>query len=348
MKKYLFATSLLVTSMFVGCVVVPTGADNTNNEPTIDVTTPDVVKPDNTIVDVIEPDEPDITVVEPDEPDDDNLGIVDVAEGHITFDKYDSGLGEILGDDNTYGDNAEYYMATIPYADEEKEVKVIVVELNEAIYLTDGLCGDLWVVTENNNYMIGTEDYYEYFNDVDVWETDANEFFILNYADSAVNANGYVFGVDKESGAFNVYYDMPRGTKSFSIFGEVVVIEESYSQNLMMFEDGTGAWTGHVWMPHLCRFNGELFYEYNIEEITYDRIFEVARFDDSDYTDNGEELFKCFLREDGALIVETIKEDGFDGYDFNTYFYQVALSDWIFQESVPGLYEPLPYEEVFK
>ena len=60
MRSFLLATSLLLTSMFVGCVVTPPSVDEPD-EPTIIVTEPDVVKPDDTIIDidVTEPDKPD-------------------------------------------------------------------------------------------------------------------------------------------------------------------------------------------------------------------------------------------------------------------------------------------------
>lgn len=360
MRKYILGTTVLTLAMLTGCQLG--GSIDVPENPTVieDLTEVDPVKPqvDDTIkepeTDIIEPETQtpetekpentevgDNTEAESDvfHPDSDYF-MMKNAGGYVSFVECKEGLLEKLPEkySNYYSESETYFEALVDLDKNGEDDRFIVVNLNEPIY-SNGMCGELYVVMDDGKaFNIGTEEYYEYYPELQFYEGEEQNFAILNFANSVTGSDGYVFSGDQTNGMI-WFADVPMGMKYINIFGDVVVFEESYSNSYV-----DGIWIGHTWMPHIFYYDSDrlYFFEYEVEEVSLEEVEEMSPIDFSEITNETTYVDQCYFRENGTLIVITINDIN-GNLDFTTHFYELAQSGWALVESESGLYIPNEY-----
>ena len=75
------------------------------------------------------------------------------------------------------------------------------------------MCGELYVVMDDGKtFNIGTEEYYEYYPELQFYEGEEENFAILNFANSVTGSDGYVFSGDQANGMI-WFAEVPMGMK---------------------------------------------------------------------------------------------------------------------------------------
>lgn len=349
MKKYLYGLAVIAVSLLTACdfgagqqntdvkpadiSVVDIEADPVKQEVTVDTDTEKETsdtRKDETETENTDKENPAGTEV--------NTPAPEERPGYVNFIQYTEGVLDVLPAEYSklYDGTEKYSEAIVDLDKDGLDDKILVVELNDSFYI-DGIAGDLYVIFDNGNaYSIGTENYYEYYKEVQFYTNNSERNFVtLNFANSVTNTDGYVFSGNEDELVW--YTTLPIGEKHIDEFGYLVVTQEDYTGQ---YDSETGLWSGHTWMPHLFYYDTEKddFCEYGIKEITLEEVEDCANFDPSNILGDNITIDKMYIRDDYTLIVITVEDAG-GLLCYTTHFYWVAQADWVLQESITGIYQ---------